>query len=307
MMSEWTLAEIRQKVRQVSGRYSPQELSNEQLDEYINKYFQYTFPSELKLERAHTFFEFLTVANQQKYNLPSGYTNFEPLATIDNLSLLWYQEPSSFTENNPENVARQTIGTGDGVTTNFTSTAGNFPILPASSVITDNNEVFEDTNTIFGTANINITGSLGGNATLNYSTGALSVTFNSAPLLGQNINFSFIQFQAGRPIAVLLYNNKFTFFPVPDTAYRFKAKAYANTLVTTAAGTNAIQFINATDKPLLDEWGPCIAYGTSRDIHADLGEMDAYAEVTALYKEQLSYVLKRTNQNLLNTRAQPHF
>ena len=307
MMSNWTLAEIRQKVRQVSGRYSLQELSNDQLDEYVNKYFQYTFPAELKLERAHTFYEFLTVANQQKYTIPTGFTNFEPLATLDNLSLLWYQEPSSFTENNPENIARQTIGTGDGATTLFTATASSFPILPATAVVTDDTEVFEDTNTTFGTANINITGSLGGSGTLNYSTGALSVTFNTAPASGQNIFFSYIQFQAGRPVAVLLYNNQFTFFPVPDTAYRFKAKAYSNTLVIDASGSTLTQFVNATDRPFLDEWGPCIAYGTARDIHADYGEMDAYGEVTALYKEQLSYVLKRTNQNLLNTRAQPHF
>jgi|GEM_PF-1605369 len=306
-MAEWSLSEIRQKVRQVTGRYSPQELSNEQLDEYINKYFQYTFPAELKLERIHTYYEFLTVANTQSYTLPTGYVNFEPPATIDRLSVLWYQEPSSFYDNNPENIARQTIATGDGATTAFAATAGNFPILPGTAVITDDNEVFEDTNTDFSASPVNITGSLGGTATLNYSTGAMTVSFNTAPASGQNIYFSYIQFQAGRPTAVLLYNNQFTFFPVPDTAYRFRAKAYANTLVTTAAGLNATEFVNATDRPLLDEWGPCIAYGTARDLHADKGEMDAYADVTALYKEQLAYVLKRTNQNLLNTRAQPFF
>jgi hypothetical protein len=306
-MAEWTLSEIRQKVRQVTGRYSPQEMSNDELDEYINKYFQYTFPAELKLERIHTYYEFLTVANQQTYTLPTGYVNFEPPATIDNLSLLWYQDPASYFENNPQNVARQTIGTGDGVTVAFTAIAGNFPILPASAVVTDDTEVFQDTDTDFSSSPVTITGSLGGSASLNYETGALSVTFNTAPADGQNIYFSYIQFQAGRPTAVLLYNNVFTFFTVPDTAYRFRAKAYTNVMVTTAAGVSATEFVNATDRPLLDEWGPCISYGASRDIHADKGEMDAYSDVTALYKEQLAYVLKRTNQNLLNTRAQPNF
>ena len=186
-------------------------------------------------------------------------------------------------------------------------TASNFPILPATTVVTDNVEVFQDTNTTYTTADVVLTGSLGGTGTINYSTGAVSVTFNSAPADGQNITFSYIQFQAGRPTAVLLYNNQFTFFPVPDTAYRFQTKAYANSLVTTAAGATATEFVNSTDRPLLDEWGPCIAYGTSRDINADKGEMDAYQEVTALYKEQLAYVLKRTNQNLMNTRTAPNF
>jgi|SRR5690606_7814433 len=306
-MAEWDLSEIRQKVRQVTGRFSPQELSNEQLDEYINKYFQYTFPAELKLDRFHTFYEFLTVANQQSYDWPAGYINFEPPATLDRLSLLWYQDPAAFYENNPENIGRQTIGTGDGATVAFNGTAGNFPILPGSTVVTDNNEVFQDTSTTFTTSNIALSGSLGGSGTLNLSTGTLSVAFATAPASGQNIYFSYIQFQAGRPTAVLFYNNQFTFYPVPDTAYRFKVKAYSNTLVTTASGTTQAFFINATDKPLLDQWGPSIAYGTARDIHADKGEMDAYQEVTMLYKEQLDYCLNRTNQNLLNTRAMPNF
>ncbi len=307
-MAVWNLSEIRSKVRQVTGRFSSQDLTNDQLDEYINKYFQFTFPAELKLERFHTFYEFLTEANVQKYTLPEGFVNFESPASIDRLSVLWYQDPSSFYENNPENIARQNIGTGDGVTTAFSGTAGNFPILPDTTVITDDNEVFEDINTDFNVPQpVNISGSLGGSATVNYETGDVSVSFNTAPETGQLIIFSYIQFHAGRPTAVLLYDNEWTFFPVPDTAYRFRTKAYANTLVTTVLGANAPFFVNATDQPLLNEWGPTIAYGASRDIHADKGEMDAYSDVTALYKEQLAYVLRRTNQNLLNTRAQPNF
>jgi len=281
-MANWTLAEIRQKVRQVTGRYSPDELSNEQLDEYINKYYQYTFPAEVKLERSHTFYEFLTSANQKDYTLPSGFTNFEPPATLDRLSLLWYQDPQSFYKNNPEQVGRQNIGTGDGATVAFNGTAGNFPLLPGSTVVTDGTEVFEDTSTAYTTANIVLTGSLGGSGTLNLSTGVVSVTFATAPVSGANVQYSYIQFAAGRPTAVLLYNNQFTFYPVPDTAYRFRTKAYSNTLVTTAAGATLTQFTNATDRPYLDEWGPAIAYGTARDIHSDYGEMQAYQDITAL-------------------------
>lgn len=306
-MAIWTLAEIREKVRNVTGRYSLQELSNDDVDEYINKYYQYTFPAELKLERYHTYYEFLTSANTQSYTLPDNYINFEPPATMDELLLEWYQEPESFYQNNPQNISRQTIGTGDGATTAFNTTAGTFPILPSTLVITDDTEVFEDTNTTWTTSNVNITGSLGGVATVNYVTGAVTVSFTTAPATGQNIYLSYIQFQAGRPIAVLLYDNQFTFFPVPNTAYRFKTRAYSNILVTTAAGGTATQFNNATDRPLLDEWGPAIAYGASRQIHADNQEMEQYALVTRLYKEQLAYCLRRTNQNLLNTRAAPHF
>jgi hypothetical protein len=297
-MSTWTLAELRAKVRKVTGRLTPGELSNADLDNYINQYYEYTFPAELKLERKHTYYEFLTEANTAFYTIPKAlYTNYEPPASIDRLSILWYQDPAPFFENNPQQIQRSTPWTGDGATVTFNTTITQFPIQPDSLVITDNTETFEDGNTTWTTANVSFFGDLGGLAVINYSTGAITVTFATAPANGQLIYLSFIQFKAGRPTAVLMYNNQFQFFPPPDTAYRFRVKAYEM--------PNA--FVNPTDRPDLDQWGPCIAYGAARDILSDLGEMDVYAEVNVLYKEQLAYVLRRTNQNLLNTRAAPNF
>lgn len=297
-MATWTLADIRTKVRQVTGRLSPGELSNARLDDYINKYYQFTFPAELKLEKKHTYYDFLTKENQAWYDFPnSEYTNVEPPAYMDNLNLLYYQDPAAFIEQNPQNYSRLKPWTGDGVTTTFNTSITGFPIMPSTTVLTDETEVFEDTSQTWTDSNVVITGSLGGTLTLNYATGDVSVVFNTAPANGKDISFSYEIFKPGRPTAVLLYDNQFKFYPPPNTAYRFRIKAYS--IVS--------PLVNATDQPELDQWGPCIAYGASRDILSDLGEMDAYAEVTALYKEQLAYVLKRTNQNLLNTRAAPNF
>lgn len=294
-MAIWDLAQIRQKVRQVTGRLSENELSTTDLDNYINQYYQYTFPAEVKLERQHTYYEFLTTPNQPTYDVPSGYTNFEPEGTINEYSLLWYQNPDRFYAENWKQINRLTPWTGDGSTTSFNTTVTGFPIWPATVVITDNTETFEDTNETYANSPVNITGSLNGTATVNYSTGVITVGFNTAPADGQAIYLFYAVFAANRPQSVLLYDNQFTFWPIPDTAYKFKAKAYA---VTTALS-------NATDQPPLDQWGPCIAYGAARDIHSNFGEFDAYSEVTALYKEQVGYVMNRTDQNLLNTRSLP--
>ncbi len=301
-MASWTLADIRFKVRQVTGRLSPEEMTNTELDERINKFYQFTFPTEVKLERQHTYFDFLTTVNQATYDFesvtaPLIFTNVEPPATLDNLSLIYYQDPGRFFTENPHQYNRLNMGTGDGATVSFNTTVVGFPIAPDSTVITDNIEVFEDTNTTYSTTTQAITGSLGGGASVNYSTGVFAVTFNTAPANGQLIFLSYIAFQPGRPTAVLFYNHQFQFFVVPDTAYRFRMKGY---LVESA-------LVNATDTPVLSQWGPAIAYGTSRVIHADFGEMEAYGEVTTLYNEQIDYVMTRTDQNLLNTRAAPFF
>lgn len=296
-MATWTKQEIEQKIRQVTGRFSSNELSEVQLQNRLNQFYQFTFPAELKLDRNLGYYEFLTTPNQPTYDLPTNYVNFKTPATIDNFELLWYQSPTTFANENSEQITRLTEWTGDGATVAFSTTVTGFPIYPGTVVITDNVESFEDTNETYTISNVGVAGSLGGSATLNYSTGTISVTFATAPTNGQNIYLSYVVFQPGRPQSVLKYNNQFKFYPVPDTAYRFKVPAWKVFDALT----------NGTDIPELEEWGPCLAYGTSKQIFADAGEMDRYAEVHVLYKEQLNYVLKRTLNDLLNVRAMPNF
>lgn len=297
-MASWNLGDIRQKVRQVTGRFSTRDLSNSQLDNYINRYYQYTFPAEVKLEKKHVYYTFQTVANQPTYTVPdTTYTNFEPPVTANNLDMLWYQNPDTFFENNPLQYTFLEPWTGDGSTVTFTTTVTGFPIYPATLTITDTVETFQDTNETYTTSDVTITGSASGTATINYSTGSVSVTFNSAPANGQLIYLNYVQFQAGRPQAILLFNSQFQLYPVPDQVYLIKMKAWA--IVT--------PLTNATDTPDLEEWGPAIAYGAARDIFSDYGENDAYVETTALYREQIDYILTRTAQNLLNIRTIPNF
>lgn len=286
----WQLSDIRRKVRQVSGRLSSNSLSNNQLDQYINNYYQFTFPAEVKLERQHTYYEFLTSPNVQDYTFPnSTYTNVEPPLYLNQKPLLYYQDPNVFKNENPLNVQQQIPWTGDGLTVSFNTTI-QFPyIIAGSTMVTDNVEVFTDD------GNGILTGDMGGTGTVGYTTGQISVSFNTAPADGQNIYATFTQYQPGAPTAVLLYNNVFSFYPIPDTVYQCQIKAYKI--------VDAL--VNATDTPVLQEWGECIAYGAARDIVIDFGETDRYAEITALYKEQVSYILARTVQTLSNERARP--
>lgn len=287
----WALSDIRRKVRQVTGRLSSNELSTNQLDEYINNYYRFTFPAEVKLEREHTYYEFETAANTQRYDFPTDYTNFEPPLYLDFMPMLYYQDPTIYFAETPEQITRNTPWTGDGSTINFNYTV-QFPyILPFSVIITDNTETFNDNG-----AGV-LVGSAGGTGSVNYTTGAISVTFAAAPADGQVIYVSFEQFMPGPPNSVLVYNNEFRFYPVPDTVYRARIKAYRI----------AAPLVLATDTPTLEEWGECIAYGAARDICIDFGETDRYAEITQLYKEQVSYILTRTVQNLMNMRAFPTF
>ncbi len=298
----WPLSEIRQKVRQVSGRLSLAEISNTQVDEYINKYFKFEFPAEVKLNRNYTLHEFNTSMNVQDYAFPVNFTNFVPEATIDRKELLLYQDPDKYYTENPENIQRFSTWTGDGATVTFANTfANNVPILAGSVLVDDTVEVFTDDGLGI------LTGNQGGSGTVDYTTGAISVTFNTAPISGQVIQPSFIQFRAGMPVSVLMFNNEFTFFPIPDRAYRFRIKAWSLLYVQPATGASKTTFTLADDKPLQEEWGPAIAFGAARRIVSDFGEMDRYGELTKLYKEQINYILTRTHIDLESSRVLPMF
>lgn len=96
---------------------------------------------------------------------------------------LYLSAPDSTAQNN--NIAVFSVGTGNGATKTFT---GTIIVVAPSTVyfvnITDNNEVFTDDK------NGNLVGSLGGVGTINYITGAYSVTFNTAPINTQPISGS---------------------------------------------------------------------------------------------------------------------
>lgn len=301
-MASWTLADIRKKTRQVSGRLGLYELPNIELDKIINQYVRFEFPAEVKLNRNYTFYELNTTLNQRQYTVPETYTNFDPEATIDGQDILYYQNPDQFREGTDNRVKAASVGVGDGTTTGFSTTiSANYPIKAGSVLVDDTVESFTDDGA--GT----LTGSLGGTGSINYSTGALSVTFNTAPSNGQNIRASWISETTGKPQAVLYFNNKFTFFPVPDHVYRFKIKAWSTEVVQDTNGNVKSNFTNANDRPLEDQWGPLIAYGAAKRLHADYGEMEAYELVNRLYIEQVNFALRRTEQDLLNARALPKF
>lgn len=81
------------------------------------------------------------------------------------------------------------IGIGDGSTKTFSGTFSSGVGVPDTLYgvqVTDGNELFQDDR------NGNLVGNMGGTGTINYSTGAYSVTFNTAPVLGAQINASFL-------------------------------------------------------------------------------------------------------------------
>jgi hypothetical protein len=64
-----TLASIRLKVRRLTGRPSTQSITDTQIDDYVNTFYLYDVPEELKLASLLTNFEFVAEPNVDVYDL----------------------------------------------------------------------------------------------------------------------------------------------------------------------------------------------------------------------------------------------
>ena len=136
----------------------------------------------------------VNLANPDSWvDLYDAAKNFKGYITAeDNRLFLWnttsspnalnlsYIDADVYTAINNEN-----IGTGSPPTTTFTGTLANTLIAGFTISADDTVETFTDN------GNGTLTGSLGGTGTINYTTGAYSITFNTAPTGGQAIRIDY--------------------------------------------------------------------------------------------------------------------
>lgn len=131
----WTLQDIINKVRSVTGTPSTDQLSNQEVIDYINNYYVYVMPFELKEQIQNNFLRFITTPGVNVYNFPGGYFTDQPGAYADGFPLIFYQDPDIFYQDWPQQYAVDNIATGDGVTATFTGGLQNPPVIIGSVII----------------------------------------------------------------------------------------------------------------------------------------------------------------------------
>jgi hypothetical protein len=170
--SGWTLANIRTKVRNVTGSPAVEQITDAELNAYINNYYVYTMPFELKEQIANQFLQFKTTPGLDVYAFPGGYFTDSPGAYADGFPLIFYQDPDVFFQDWPQQFAVNNIATGDGTTSSFSGGLQNPPIIIGTTFITaddpsGNQQLVQDqgdnvTQTIAtGSGVTNYTGTLG--------------------------------------------------------------------------------------------------------------------------------------------------
>ncbi len=293
MAAGWTLADIELKVRALTGSPSTDQISESALQDYINNYYVYIMPFELKEQIENQFLSFKTTPGVNIYEFPSGYFTDQPGAYADGFPLVFYQDPDIFYQDWPLQYAVDNIATGDGSTTAFSGGLQNPPIIIGSAFF-----VSDDSTGLQYLINDDGDGTLSGDGTgtIDYLTGAYTLNFNTAPAASAVIYAKYQGYSGNRPQGVLFFNNEFNFMPVPDQAYQIQMQGYVQPTGLTTGSS-----------PMQVEWGQVIAYGAALDIFADRGDTDNYDRYYPIFKRMENVALGRTIQQLTAEQSVPRF
>lgn len=316
-MADSTLGAIRAKVRRLTRSPSTQQLTNDNIDEYVNTFIQYDMPEHLRLFTLKTTFTFVcqpfvdeyktnvTDSGDQLYNFKDKFISIHQPIYIAGYPTFFSQSQQQFFDQYPITRTIRREATGDGTTTAFSGTLTDKPVIQNQvlfSTIGTSNETLSliDIPVIDGTGNPTSNGNLyspndlpasvptvvTSANTINYVTGVYAIDFvlQGDPKANTDINSQTRPYVAARPNALLYYDNTITLRPVPDQPYEIEMEVYRRPTELLAAGTS----------PDLEQWWQYIAYGASKKVFEDRLNLDSVQMIMPEFKQQERLVLRRT-------------
>lgn len=321
-----TLGKIKTKVRRLTASLSTSQLSENDLNEYINTFVLYDFPEHLRLFNLKTTFTFFTQPyidtyttvdtpdTDPFYNFKNKYITLNPPAYIAGFQALWSQSKDQFFGMYPMINSIQNIGiSGDGSTTTF---SGNINTNQPSVIGSNQGSLILRNNVLFSSIDASgnslalidypyspTLGALGpvgepqiipsSYGQINYVTGNFTIAFTTPPAAGATINSQVVITQPSVPQSILFYDGTFTMRPVPDQAYR----------VTIEAFIRPDELLNSSDQPLLAEFWQYIAYGAAKKIFEDRRDIENVQKIMPEFMAQQRLIQRRTIVQQTNQRT----
>ena len=306
-----TLADIRGKIRRITARPSTDQITDAQIDEYINTYYLYDLPESLRLLKLKDTFTFTTIPNVEVYQFDNeNYITCEGPAYAAGQQIQVLQDLDLFYREWPKINYIQQVSTGNGTNGPYTGTITNIPFMRSINAdgTAPRNLVGTDIRVLLSaqTGGASAVGAYdNGNGgfidnfnraplvgTIDYvTTGNFTITFSNPVPAGQPINASTIPFVAGLPRSICFYQNQFYMRPIPDKAYLVEINAfrYPAALADLPGGP---------DVPELGFWWQLIAYGAALKILVDNADFDNATAFRPYFEEQLLMVQRRTVKQL---------
>jgi len=298
-----TLTTIRTKIRRLTRSPSTAQLTDDQIDDYVNTFVLYDFP-EFTVDNKLVFFLMPNVdiyntntvnENDPLFNFKNVYLSVDKPVYVAGEEIEFTQAREPFFRQYPQNETIETIGAGDGATVSFAGTLATIPVLSRtvsfSSIDDDGNGiVISDVPQVDGVTGIVLqTGDLVepdsevSVGVINYLTGVFTFTFPIAPGTSEDVRAQSYRYAAAKPTVVMFEDNAFTFRPVPDKTYRVEIDAFKR----------PTELLNGSDSPDIAQWWQYIAYGAAKKVFEDRMDVESVQAIMPEFLRQRSLVLQR--------------
>lgn len=322
-----TLQNIYTKVRRLTRSPSTAQLSDDDINNYVNDFLLFDLPEHLRLFDLRKEFIFYTQpyvdtystitndVNSPFYQFKNRYITIHEPLYIAGFRRFYSQSREQFFGLYPQIQSIQALPQlGDGVTRNFAGRLTNAPLIRNQVQFTS----LDLNNLGLVLADIPITPGLpfypefgemqvpdvppvgiGFHNYINYVTGDFDITFPFPPAIGIQINTQTVPSVVAMPQAVLYYDDKFTVRPVPDQVYKVSFEVYrrpTELLSTTLAQT-----------PEIHQWSQLISYGATLKVFQDRMDMESINNIMPEFKNQMNLVNRKTIVQLTNQRTSTIF
>lgn len=324
-----TLTAIRLKFRKLTGAGTVYQISDADIDDYINSFYSYDFPAQFRSLKLKDKYTFNTIQGIDTYAFNSEqYTTVEMPCTCMKREIKLFNDPWSFYGVNFNWQQQTNFAYGTGSTGTYSGTLTATPLIrsvnnnpstlgvpntPPSTIAASTNypsqgysgyqagrvqNVLITANT--ATSTLNVTDDGAGNligdcsaGTINYLTGAIAgLIFNSAVPSGNAIQCQYNPVQPSIPLSIMFFQNQFTLRPVPDQGYTVELIAYrqpSQAIFTAGSGTGT---------PELSEWWEALAFGAAKKFYEDRLDNDGVALMDKSLRERYDVAYTRTYAQL---------
>jgi len=298
-----TLSSIRTKIRRLTRSPSTSQLTDAQIDDYVNTFVLYDFP-EFTVDSKLVFFlspnvdtyETNTVNESDPlFNFKNVYLSVQDPVYVSGRKVGLSQSREQFYGRYPQTEREESIGTGNNATVAYAGTLSSTPVLAGSvmfsSVDSDGNAIIlkdvarEDGATGYQTqvGDLVVPNTDVSRGTINYLTGVYDLTFAGTPGTSEDIVAQSYSYTAAIPLTVLFEDRKFIFRPVPDKSYRVEVDAFKR----------PTELLLSTSVPNIAQWWQYIAYGAAKKVFEDRMDVESVQAITPEFMRQRSLVLQR--------------
>ncbi len=336
-MSIATLNDIRTKVRYLTSSGTSLQLTDAQIDDFINSFYLYDLPAQFRSLKLKDVYTFTTTRGIDVYPFDSEhYTTIQAPVTCSKRQISLFYEPNLFFVSNYNIQYFENFTSGNGTVGPYSGNTQANPILrsynndpgpqgspnynyPESRV----QNILITANSSFGVTQ-NVTDDGQGNliqiiqdpaspqfaptyysisaGSIDYETGAISnLTFFQSIPDGNDIQVQYLPALVNIPLSIMFYQNQFTLRPCPDKGYTIELTAYrqpTQALVSTAAGIGV---------PELREWWELVAVGAAKKVFENRLDTDGVAIMDKMLFERYAVAEARTYAQLGKERIQTIF